>query len=904
MGTGDSSMSTGGDSAAVTTPDGGSLAGNDGNQPDASSTIQVTSLLCEYLKDPLGIDTTAPRLSWALESAERGQKQTAYQIVVSGDAGDLWDTGKVVSAQQAHVVYAGKALVSGQRVTWKVRVWDAHDQLSAFSAPASWEMALLRPEDWKGKWIARTDTLVTPPAPAPYMRRAFMTSKPVRSARAYIAGVGYSELYLNGKKISDHVLDPGFTRYDRRILYVTHDVTASLQTGNNVIGVVLGNGFLNQHAPDAWNFETAPWRVTPRLLLELHLTYDDGTTETLTSDETWKVSSGPIVFDGIRNGESYDARLERADWAAATYKEDASWTAPLVVKSPGGVLSAQMFPPQKVMQTLDPVKVTLATPGVFVFDFGQNAAGWSQLSMSGAAGTKITLRYGEKLATNGTVDQSGINQFVKAGAFQTDTYTLKGQGTETWEPRFVYHGFRYVEMSGFPGTPTAANLKARVVHTSFENAGTFSSSNDLFNKIQTAILWSYRSNFQSIPTDCPQREKNGWMADAHISAELAMFNFANAAGYTKWMRDLRDEMKPTGEMPGIVPTGGWGYAWGNGPAWDSAVLVIPWYLYEYYGDEKILTDGYDYFKRYVDYVGTRNYLTANPAGWLGDWVPAKDVTPEAVTHAGYHASDARITAATARLLGKMDEATKYDGVAAQVKRDFLAKFFTASSAQVAGDTQTALATALYQGLLDDVDRPRVMDRLLAKITERNDHLDTGVLGIKYLPWVLTDSGHADVFFKIANQKDFPSWGYMLAQGATTLWEDWAGKEGSKNHIFLGDISAWFYRGLAGINPDITGPGFAKINIRPEVVGDLTWAKAETRTLRGLVQSEWHLETGDLVLTIAIPVNSTATVYVPAKNKDNITADGATFVRTEAGRQVYSVESGKYTFTAKGGPNAP
>jgi alpha-L-rhamnosidase len=899
----DASTVSPGDSGTATGPfDGGAMTSAEADE--STSSMQVTGLLCEYLKDPLGIDTPAPRLSWALESSERGQKQTAYQIVVTGDAGTLWDTGKVVSSAQSHVGYAGKPLVSRQRVTWKVRAWDAHDQPSAWSAPASWEMAFLRPEDWEGMWIAGTDTLITPPAPAPYLRRTFTTSKTIRSAHVYMAGVGYSELYVNGKKISDHVLDPGFTRFDRRILYVTHDVTSSLGMGNNTVGVVLGNGFLNQHAPDAWNFETAPWRVTPRLLFQLHIDYDDGTSEIIVSDETWKVSTGPIVFDGIRNGESYDARLEKPDWAAPTYQEDASWKAPLVVKSPGGELSAQMFPPQKVLQTLDAVKVTQATTGAYVFDFGQNTAGWSQLSIAGPAGTKITLRYGEKVAANGTVDQSGIDQFVKAGAFQTDTYTLKGQGTETWEPRFVYHGFRYVEMSGFPGTPTAANLKARVVHTAFDEVGTFSSSNDLLNRIQTAILWSYRANFQSIPTDCPQREKNGWMADAHISAELAMFNFANAAGYSKWMRDLRDEMKPDGELPGIVPTGGWGYDWGNGPAWDSAIFVIPWYLYEYYGDQQVLEANYDYFKRYLDYVGTKNYLAQNPSGWLGDWVPANDVTPEAVTHSGYHTSDARIAAATARMLGQMDDATKFDAVAAQVKKDFLAKFFTPATAQVAGDTQTALATALYQNLLDDADRPRVTERLLAKISARNDHLDTGVLGIKYLPWVLTDSGHADVFYKIANQQDFPSWGYMLAQGATTLWEDWAGKEGSKDHIFLGDISAWFYRGLGGINPDITGPGFAKIIIRPEVVGDLKWAKAETRTLRGLVRSEWHTETGDLVLTIVIPVNSTATVYVPAVNKGNVTADGATFLRTEGNRQVYGVDSGTYTFTAKGGPNAP
>jgi alpha-L-rhamnosidase len=883
-------------------PDGAVVPLVDGSAaPSDQSTVEVTALVCEYLTNPMGVDVMQPRLSWALESTERGQKQTAYQIVATTDQDTIWDSGKVVSDRQLHIPYAGKALVSGQRVTWKVKIWDASDRESAWSDPAFWEMGMLNAADWKGQWIGATDKLVTPSAPAPYLRKTFSVTKPVRSARAYIAGVGYSELYLNGQKVSDHVLDPGYTRFDRRIIYVTHDVTQALQQGNNALGIILGNGWLNVNAADTWDFDTAPWRMTPRALAQLVVSYTDGTSETLATDLTWKVSTGAIVFDGIRNGQSDDARLEKPGWSTATYAEDASWTAAVALPSPGGVLSAQMFPPQKVVQTLPAKKMTEVQQGVFVFDFGQNIAGWAQLSVTGAAGTKVTMKYGEVLATDGTVDQTNVAgigsiKFYKPPV-QTDTYTLRGSGAETFEPRFAYYGFQYVEVSGFPGRPTLDSLHARVVHTAFDTIGSFSSSNDLLNRIQTATQWSYKANFQSIPTDCPHREKNGWMGDAHMAGELAMLNFANGAAYTKWLRDIRDEMRPTGELPGIVPTSGWGYTNYSGPAWGSALLLLPWYLYEYSGDEQILTTSYDHFKRYVDYVTSKNYLAANPSGWLGDCVMPGETTPEGVTHAGYHATDARIVAKTAELLGKADDVQKYNALADKVKQDFLAKYFDAGTAQVAGDSQTALAAALYQGLLDDADRPRVLARLVAKIGAKNDHLDTGCLGTKYLPWVLTEGGRADLFYKIATQTDFPSWGRWMNQGATTLWETWK-DEGSHNHIFLGDISAWFFRALGGINPDPEGPGFAKIIIRPEVVGDLTFAKAETRTLRGMVHSDWKIDGASLVLSIVIPVNSTATVYVPAASQDAVTAEGATFVRSEGGRQVFSVGSGAYTFTAK------
>jgi alpha-L-rhamnosidase len=878
-----------------------SSPGGDGGST-GQGLLTAVGLRCEYLTDPLGIDTPKPRLSWALESSDRNQVQTAYQIVASdANGGVLWDSGKVASAQQLHVPYGGATLASGQRVSWTVRAWDRDASPSAPSAPGVWEMGLLSNTDWKGKWIAGSTALVDPPAPAPFMRKTVSLSKALKSARIYVAAAGYYELYINGQKISDQVLAPGYTRFDRRLLYVTHDVTASLQQGTNAIGLVLGNGFFNQTVGTDWGYDTAPWRATPRALVQAQITFTDGTSQTVVSDETWHFATGPILYDQVRSGEDYDARLEKPNWSAATYQEDASWKPALTVPAPAGVLSASMFPPAKVTQTLPAKGVKSPKAGTYVFDFGQNLAGWVRLSVSGAAGTSLTLRYGERLATDGTIDQT-IIKAGNRGRFETDTYILKGQGTEVWEPRFEYNGFQYVEISGFPTAPSLDAVAARAVNTAFDTVGQFSSSNTLFGKIFEATRWSYRSNFQSIPTDCPHREKNGWMADAHLGAEQAMFTYDNAAGYTKWIRDISDEISATGALPGIVPTSGWGYSWGNGPAWDSAFFMVPYYLYLYYGDTQILTANYDKLKRYVDYLNSVDYFAANPSGWLGDWVYPGDTTPEAVTHAGYHVFDATLLSTVAGWLGKTDDAAKYAKMASDVKAKFQQKFYNASTGQVATGSQTALAAALFQNLVDGADRDKVLAALVAKVGAKGNHLDTGCLGTKYLPRALTDAGRADLFYTIASKTDYPSWGNWIGKGATTLWEDWQG-DNSLNHIFLGDITTWFFRALAGINPDVNAPGFANVIIRPEVVGDLTSAHGETKTMRGLIVSDWTLAT-DLTLKVTIPANTTATVYVPAMNPKNVIADGATFAGSEAGRQIYKIGSGSYQFVGKGGPTAP
>ncbi len=888
------------------------FAGAAAQPAEAASEVRVTDLRCEYLAEPLGIDVAQPRLSWKLTAQQRGQKQTAYQVLVASDEktlkedqGGLWDTGKVASDQSIHVVYSGKPLTARTRCYWKVRIWDKDGRASAFSEPAVWEMGLLTPEDWTAKWISvpGKDEDKSPP-PAPLFRKTFTLDKAPASARLYICGLGYYEAHLNGAKVGDHVLDPAFTRYDRRALYVTYDVTDQLKKGPNALGVILGNGWYNMHTRCVWDFDKAPWRDRPTLRCQLEVTFADGSKQTVASDATWRVSTGPIVFDSIRNGETYDARREKAGWNTAEFR-DRDWPAAQIDAGPKGELRAQMMPAIKVNKTLKMVKVTEPRPGVYVFDTGQNLTGWARLRTGGPAGTQIVMRYGERLNPDGTLDQKEIGQHIKTGKPQTDTYILKGEGTEVWEPRFAYYGFQYVEVTGLPGKPSLDTLEARVVHTAFERAGSFECSNDLLNRIQRNTLWSYVSNFVGYPTDCPHREKNGWTGDAHLAAETGLYNFDSASAYTKWLNDLKDEQRPSGELPGIVPTSGWGYQWGNGPAWDSAYVLIPWYLYQYRGDMRALAEHYDRLKRYVDYLTGKanNHIVAIG---LGDWVPAKSTTPEKVTSTGYYYRDALIVSKAAALLGKTEDAKKYGELAQSIKEAFNREFYDPQTGLYDGGTQTAMSCALYHELVPPAEHDKVLGKLVEMIQKDDGHLDAGILGTKYLIDALTAAGRADLVYGMATKTDYPSWGRWLEEGATTLWEQWDGNA-SRNHIMFGHVSAWFYEVLAGIRPDPEAPGFKHILIQPQLLGDTKWVRAEHESPYGPIKSAWTIQGDKFALKLAIPANTTATVYVPSGNGRAAMLDdtGVRFLRTEGGSAVFAVESGTYEFdsqlaTAKGG----
>lgn len=892
------------------------LACSGSREPDVQMTPQ--RLRCENLENPLGIDVAKPRLSWIMEMAApaagapqiRSLRQTACQIFVASSpeqlaqgVGDMWDSGKLTT-DSSMIEYAGKPLESRQQCFWKVRTWyscEGRPLSGTFeSEPAMWSMGLLNPGDVTAKWIGSpTKTVIEP---VPLLRKTFSLDKKPKRATAYISGLGYYELSLNGKKVGDHELDPKFTRYDKRVLYVTYDVTGQLNVGTNAVGVVLGNGWYNYHVKNAWSFDSAPWRAKPKMFFQLEIAFDDGSVETVISDETWKYSTGPIQYDGMLNGETYDARKEKDGWNTVGY-DDSSWAAAKVVEAPAGRLSAQMVQPIRVTEVIQPVKVSQPKPGVYLFDLGQNIAGRIELTVAGPAGTNVKLQYGELLHEDGTLNQDNIKGCCQSGDFQTDHYILKGKGEETWRSLFTYGGFQYIQITGFPGEPKLENLKALVMHTDMENAGSFECSNDLLNQIQHCTRWSYLNNFYGHPTDCPNREKNGWTGDSHIGAETGIYNFDPAAAYTQWMLDFQDEQRDTGELPGIIPTGGWGYAWGNGPAWDSAYILIPWYMYLYRGDERILAEHYENMKRYVEYL-TRVADNGIVSIGLGDWCPSKTKTPENVTSTGYYYSDTVIVSKIAAILGKTDDAAKYEKLAAEIKQAFNREFLDPQLKQYAGGTQTALSCALYQGLVEPGDVEAVVKNLVTNVESQGNHLDCGILGAKYLLHALTDNGHADVAYRVAAQTTEPSWGWWVKQGATTLWEGWDGS-GTHNHIMFGDISAWFYETLAGILPDLSAPGFRKIVIKPSMGDDLTWVKASHMSPYGEIASEWKLDGDTLTLTVDIPPNTTAEIYVPAKDAASVTESGKKASKSkgiaalgmEGSYAAFETGSGRYVFAS-------
>ena len=773
---------------------------------------------------------------------------------------------------------------------------------------ANWKPAQVIAKVGEGPWGTIATALPISAPPAPYLRRTFALNGKVKRATAYICGLGFYEMSLNGRKVSDHVLDPAWTQYDRRSLYVAHDVTSYLKTGSNALGVILGTGHFDDHVLSVWDFDTASWRARPKMKLELRVDYEDGRKQTIVSDGNWKASTGPITFDSISAGENYDARLEKAGWDTANYQET-GWLPAPVVEPVKGELVAQIAPAIKVTEIVNSVKVSEPKPGVWLFDLGQNIAGVPQLRVSGAAGTKIVMRCGEKLYPDGTLDMSNIDTFVKRrdpdAIFQTDTYTLKGGGTEVWNPRFTYHGFQYVEVTGLPGRPTLETLRGLVMHSAFETAGTFQSSNEILNRTQRNTLWSYRNNWHGLPTDCPTREKNGWTGDAHLAAEMGLYNFDGAANYEKWLNDVSDAQRPNGELPGIVPTSGWGF--NIGPSWDSAYPLIVWYLYQYRDDRRVIEKHYDGLERYMSYVSTRAQENIVDYG-LGDWLPAKTQTPAAVTSTGYYYADARILAQMAQLLGKTEDVARYNALAEGIKTSFNAKFYNPQTHQYANGSITAQSCALFQGLVDEANKPAVLQALIDEIERQGHHMDVGILGAKYVLNVLVDNGRGDVAYRMLQVRTFPSYGYWLDKGATTLWERWSdvgNQDDSRNHIMFGDISAWSYKYLAGIRP--ASPGFKTIVLKPHVLGDMTSARATHDSVQGRIESDWKIANNTFNWKVTVPANTSATVMVPCEAKDQaaITEGGKAVgkvagiraLRQEKGYAVFAVGSGTYNFTS-------
>jgi alpha-L-rhamnosidase len=898
--------------------------------------VRPCALRCEYRVDPWGIDVLRPRLGWIVASAERGQRQTAYRVLVAASPeklaagqGDLWDSGRVSSEQTIHVVYAGRPLTSGVRCHWKVQVWDARGNASPWSEPAAWSMGLLSRSDWKARWIADSKVVDgrllsergnAGMAPATMLRKEFQVGGSIRRATIYATGLGLYELRLNGRRVGDQVLAPEWTRYSKRLQYQTYDVTELLRPGDNCLGAMLGEGWW------AGPMMLKPAMSNPvfRLLLRMEIQRTDGSVETVVSDPSWQgTTEGPIRQSGIYFGETCDATKEQSGWdqpgfAAAAWRPVRTWE-----DAEEPLLTAQKNEPIRVVKELHPVKMTEPRPGTYVFDMGQNMVGWCRLKAHGPAGTKVTLRHAEMLNDDGTIYTANLR-----GAAQVNQYTLGGRGEETFEPHFTYHGFRYVEVTGLPARPASDAILGHVFHSAAPDAGQFECSSRQINQLMQNIVWTQRANLMSAPTDCPQRtEREGWMGDIQAFSQTAIFNMDMAGFFTKWVQDIRDSQADDGRYPDIAPhVGDPNKLFSGVPAWGDAGTIVPWRVYQNYADARMLEEHFDSARRWVEFIRGRNpeLLWRKARGndyndWLnGDTLVLKDyphgisAVPNEVFATAFFAHSTEIVAKMAKVLGRTKDAADY----ARLYQDIRAAFnreYVSSDGRIKGDTQAGYALALSFDLLDEPQRAKAVEHLLAGIQRYKGHLSTGIQATHHAMLELSRNGRHDEACRLISLRSVPSWGYMIDQGATTIWERWDGYVrgrgfqdpgmNSFNHWAFGTVGEWVWRELAGINPDEQNPGYKHFVIRPRPGAGVTWLKSRYESIRGTISCRWKLEGDRLTLDVAVPVGASATIYAPAKSADVVTeggrpaakAEGVKLLGMEDGAAVLEVLSGHYAF---------
>jgi alpha-L-rhamnosidase len=810
----------------------------------------------------------------------------------------------------------GEPLAVSTDATWKTTDQQPSNWMDPAFDDAAWkpakQLGALGAPPWNQVALNQERRL-----PARYLRKRFALDKDVRRATVSFSGLGVSELYVNGKRIGDAVLSPGMTEYPKRVLYVTYDVTDHLRRGDNALGVILGNG--RYYSPRSEAFVGMKSYGYPKLLLNLSVEHNDGSVTHVVSDPSWKLSiDGPIVANNEYDGEEYDAQKEFGDWSAAAF-DDSTWRAVEPAPAPGGQVRAQMIDPIRVTETLKPKSVAEVRPGVFVFDMGQNLVGWCRIKVAGSAGQQVVLRHAETLQPDGNLYMANLR-----AAKVTDVYSLRGGGTEIWEPRFTYHGFRFVEVTGFPGKPTLESIEGRVVHDEVRRTGRFACSKDLINQIFSNVVWGVRGNYRSVPTDCPQRdERQGWMGDRGEESRGEMYIYDNAALLSKWVQDMADSQKDTGSVPDVCPAH-WPFYTDN-VTWPSSTVLVPNSLYRQFGDSQIVARHYDSAKRWVDYMLTFVKDGITERDQYGDWcVPPEDPhlihskdparqTSKPLLATAYLYYDLRVMQRFATMLGKTEDAARFAKTADDMKHAFNDKFFDAKAGQYDNGSQTSCVLPLAFGLAPDGQRQRVFEHLIHKIIdETHGHIGTGLIGGQFLNRVLSDNGRCDVAYTIATQTEYPSWGYMIAKGATTVWELWNGDTAdpamnSGNHVMLvGDFVPWVFEYLAGIRPDEQRPGFKHIIMRPQPVGDLQWVKCSLRSPYGVVKSEWQKNGREFAWQIVVPPNAEATVYVPAASADRVTeggqplaqANGVKLQGVEDGAVVLQIGSGDYKFQAR------
>ncbi|MCE5280100.1 MAG: family 78 glycoside hydrolase catalytic domain [Planctomycetaceae bacterium] len=897
--------------------------------------MNVSQLTCEYSIDPLGLDMPAPRLSWMIQSDARGAVQAAYQVLVASsadllaaDQGDKWDSGRVASDQSINLPYGGAALASGEKCWWKVRVWDpTNAQAGAWSQPATFEMGLLTARDWKGKWIAAAKSVS-----APLLRKSFTLSAAPARGRVYICGLGCHELYVNGRRVSDRMMDPAPTWYDNilpvenagsRVLYVTHDVTDLLAAGENVIGVLLGHGWYS--SDDGKPSGRTPFSERPVLLLQANIELADGQSVSIASDTSWKANPSPITANDLCAGEHYDARLEQDGWSAAGF-DDAKWVAAVAAKAPSGKLVAMPLEPCRITNRLTPTRVLKSGDNAYIFDMGQYVSGWTELRVQGPAGTVVTLEHAGRVNYDtGKLDTR--NQMAWHPSPQTDSYTLRGSGeVETWHPRFTIHGFRYVEVTGWPGVPTCDDLTGCAVNNDIEPAGQFECSDDMVNRVHHNVWWTFHGSFQGIPQDASDRaERVAWLGDPGFVAEDYMVNFRDVRFWSKWLDDIADAQKPDGQVPYIAPPN-WGEnSWRDWPCWECSYSLFTWFVYQYNNDVRVLEKHYEGLRKQVEHF--RALAKANIlADVLGDHMEPRDDgtssfcplrTPAALTATAYYFRCAQIVAEAARILGNREDAKAYSRLAETIKDAFNREFFNFENNQYATNSQTANALALHLDLVPGGREKDVLANLVADIKGRGNRLSTGIIGTDALEQSLPKHGSADVMLLLAQQTAFPSWGYGVVNGMTTICEDF---ECSTYHSLsmkmLGSVEKFLHKDVAGLSP--AAPGWKRIEIAPKVCEHLAWAKGSYRTAYGPACVEWHKDedAGEgqptLKLAVTIPANTTATVTVPTLDlrKFQIAergrtlwtgrtfapgADGIAAGRIGESDVTFDVESGTYVF---------
>ena len=892
----------------------------------SAAPASVASLRCEYKVDPLGIDVAQPRLSWQLRSEARGVVQSAYQLEVTREGKRVWDTGKVVSDRSVHVPYGGPALESSRRYAWRVRVWDGGGQATAWSAPASWEMGLLSPGDWKARWIeAAEDEGAKASQPSPMLRGTFAVKGKVRSARAYVTSLGLYELEINGKRVGDQLLTPGWTSYTKRLQYQTYDVTAHLRAGANGIGATLGDGWYRGFL--AWKDRRAVYGDRLALLAQLRIEYEGGRVETVGTDGTWKSATGPVLASDIYNGETYDARLERPGWSAPGY-DDKGWASVKVVEPPARALIAPAGPPVRRIEERKPVRILKTPAGETVFDMGQNMVGFVRLKVRGPAGTTLTLRHVEVLDKAGNVYTANLR-----AAKQQVTYTLKGGAEEAYEPHFTFQGFRYVAVEGWPGEPTLDGLTGVVVHSDMPVTGRFAASSPLLEQLQHNIRWGQKGNFVDVPTDCPQRdERLGWTGDAQVFSPTAAFNMDVASFFTKWLGDLAADQSDKGSVPHVVPNvlnpadvREQDRFPGGSAAWADAATIIPWNMYLAYADARLLERQYPSMKAWVEYMrreagGSHLWTTGFHFGdWLAYATTASDypgaTTGKDLIASAFYAHSTDLLQRAATVLGKKDEAAEYAALLPRIKDAFVREFVT-SAGRVGENTQTAYAVALQFDLLPEGMRAEAARRLAAEVKSRG-HLTTGFVGTPYLCHVLSRHGHTNLAYRLLNREEYPSWLYPVKQGATTIWERWDGQKpdgsfqdpgmNSFNHYAYGAIGEWMYRVVAGLELDPQDPGYRHVLAQPQPGGGLGSAEARLETLYGEAASGWALADGKAAVSVTVPPNARGTVRLPSATLAGVTEGGVAVASAPGVRSaaqdgdavVVEVGSGSYRFSYDG-----